>query len=204
MSNAWPNSTNSFNFQKPFFFFLILEIVLQHLDVTPTEETRSFLTFVIPHDKERVLTVSNFENHILFLYSPNFFLQNFRFLFRYIHEHNNRLVGDHTFLYFTQVRTSLTFHFLWHLKSSTEIFCGASRETERIPCIRHSAWPCNSWRSFPKHCQASRIRKCCSRGEDGYSGLNFWKISSGRNNLSHFFVFHLCNRHKKIKPNLSA
>jgi hypothetical protein len=100
--------------------------------------------------------------------------------------------------------TSLTFHFLWHLKSSTEIFCGASRETERIPCIRHSAWPCNSWRSFPKHCQASRIRKCCSRGEDGYSGLNFWKISSGRNNLSHFFVFHLCNRHKKIKPNLSA
>uniref|UniRef100_A0A6M2F1H9 ABC transporter domain-containing protein n=1 Tax=Populus davidiana TaxID=266767 RepID=A0A6M2F1H9_9ROSI len=27
-----------------------------HLDVTPTEETRSFLTFVIPHDKERVLT----------------------------------------------------------------------------------------------------------------------------------------------------
>ncbi|KAB5531931.1 hypothetical protein DKX38_018601 [Salix brachista] len=27
-----------------------------HLDVTPTEEAKSFLTFVIPHDKERVLT----------------------------------------------------------------------------------------------------------------------------------------------------
>ncbi|CAN0901620.1 ABC transporter A family member 2 [Linum grandiflorum] len=28
----------------------------QHLDVTPTEETKSFMTFIIPHDKEKLLT----------------------------------------------------------------------------------------------------------------------------------------------------
>ncbi|CAN1262520.1 ABC transporter A family member 2, partial [Linum perenne] len=30
----------------------------QHLDATPTEETKSFMTFVIPHDREKLLTLS--------------------------------------------------------------------------------------------------------------------------------------------------
>lgn len=33
-------------------------IFLQHLNVKPVEETKAFMTFVIPHDKENLLTVS--------------------------------------------------------------------------------------------------------------------------------------------------
>lgn len=32
--------------------------VLQHLDISPKEESKSFLTFVIPHEKEKLLKVN--------------------------------------------------------------------------------------------------------------------------------------------------
>lgn len=35
-------------------------VVSQHLDVTPKEEDKSFLTFVIPHEKEKLLEVSTY------------------------------------------------------------------------------------------------------------------------------------------------
>lgn len=31
---------------------------LQHIDVTPKDEDKSFLTFIIPHEKEKLLEVS--------------------------------------------------------------------------------------------------------------------------------------------------
>lgn len=31
----------------------------QHLDIVPKEENKAFLTFVIPHDREALLTVIN-------------------------------------------------------------------------------------------------------------------------------------------------
>lgn len=31
---------------------------LQHIDVTPNDEDKSFLTFIIPHEKEKLLEVS--------------------------------------------------------------------------------------------------------------------------------------------------
>ena len=34
---------------------------LQHLKVKPVEENKAFMTFVIPHDKENLLTVSIIE-----------------------------------------------------------------------------------------------------------------------------------------------
>lgn len=34
------------------------DIFLQHLKVKPIEENKAFMTFVIPHDKENLLTVS--------------------------------------------------------------------------------------------------------------------------------------------------
>lgn len=54
--------------KKPLFFVLLKLIgiiYVQRLNVDPREENRQFLTFVIPHDKEPLLTVTFCFNYIL-------------------------------------------------------------------------------------------------------------------------------------------